>query len=70
MEREKIIPNPMPKKLTYLRLFASICGLKNNTSSRTPENPKNTLCKSDVQLKALPYAHQIEKRYKTPVCRP
>ncbi len=30
---------------------------------------KNTLSKSDVVLKALPYAHQIEKRYKTPVCR-
>jgi hypothetical protein len=31
---------------------------------------KNTLYKLDVKLKALPYAHQLEKRYKTSVCRP
>jgi hypothetical protein len=40
---EKIIPNPMPKNVTYLRLSASICvhlRLKNTTSSRNPENPK------------------------------
>lgn len=43
------------KKITLLRAIQKI--------------RKKTLCKSDVKLKALRYAHQLKKRYKTPLCR-